>query len=63
MESFYKEHSISYKRGYLLYGPPGTGKTSIIKAIASHFDYDIYIINMNNFNDSNINNIFNDMND
>jgi len=63
MESFYKEHSISYKRGYLLYGPPGTGKTSIIKAIASHFDYDIYIINLNNFNDSNINNIFNDMND
>lgn len=28
----------------ILYGPPGTGKTSIIKAIAAEFDFDILLI-------------------
>lgn len=39
----YETNGIPYKRSYLLLGPPGTGKTSLIYAIASHFDLDIGI--------------------
>lgn len=45
-EDYYNKKGIPYKRGYLLYGVPGTGKTSIIKALASHYGMDIYLINL-----------------
>ncbi len=47
-EEYYNSKGIPFKRGYLLHGPPGTGKTSIIKAFASTYGFDIYIINMEN---------------
>lgn len=40
-EQFYIERGIPYKYCIMLYGPPGTGKTSLIHAIASHFQMDI----------------------
>lgn len=43
---WYKEHGIQHKRGYLLYGVPGTGKTSLIQAIASHFEHNLCYIHL-----------------
>lgn len=43
-EDWYLKHGIPYQLGILLYGPPGTGKTSIIKAVASYFNYSIYYL-------------------
>lgn len=35
-----------YRRSYLFYGPGGCGKTSMIHALASTYQYDIYIFNL-----------------
>lgn len=44
-EEFNLKHGINHQTAIMLYGPPGTGKTSVIKAIASHFDKKIYNLN------------------
>jgi chaperone BCS1 len=38
---WYSEHGIPHKRGYLFHGVPGSGKTSLIQAVAAHFQYNI----------------------
>jgi chaperone BCS1 len=43
-EKWYLDHGISYKLGIMLTGEPGTGKSSLIHAIASEIDYDIFYI-------------------
>lgn len=45
-EAWYVDRSIPYQRGYLFYGPPGNGKTSAITALASHFNFDIALLNL-----------------
>jgi mitochondrial chaperone BCS1 len=45
-EEWYGNMGIPYRRGYLLHGPAGTGKTSLIVAIASHFNFNIGVINL-----------------
>jgi len=42
----YKELCINHVRMYLFYGPPGTGKTSLIKALATHFNKNIAYLNI-----------------
>jgi len=41
-EGDYVRRGIPYHRGYLLYGPPGTGKTSVVRALAAHFNMDLW---------------------
>lgn len=40
----YEDLGIPYRRGYLLTGPPGTGKSSLILAVASHFELPVYSV-------------------
>lgn len=42
----HQQLGIAYRRGYLYFGKPGTGKTSCCKAVATHFDLPIYIVNL-----------------
>lgn len=49
-EEMYDKLGIPWHRGYLLYGPPGTGKTSIGRALASHFNLDVYSLSLSDIN-------------
>ena len=50
-KSDYTKFGIPYKRNYLLYGPPGSGKTSMIFALASMLDKEIFTLNLSSIKD------------
>jgi len=57
-ESWYVERGISYQLGVSFVGPPGTGKSSLILALAGHFKYNVYVLNLNSLNDSELTQAF-----
>ncbi|KAJ1553259.1 hypothetical protein HK405_008453, partial [Cladochytrium tenue] len=50
---FYKRMGLPYRRGYLFSGRPGTGKTSLINAISSTYNRDLYYLNLRDIRDDN----------
>lgn len=44
-KAMYTDNAIPYKLGLLLTGGPGVGKTSVVRYIASLYDYDIVVAN------------------
>lgn len=60
----YVRYGIPYKNVSLIYGPPGTGKTSLIKAVASELDCDIFVLAITkDMLDTNLVEAFNYIND
>ena len=52
-EGVYAHWGQPWHRGYLIYGVPGTGKSSMIKAIASYFERDVYFLNVGSIKNDN----------
>ena len=42
----YHRYGMTFKRSYLLAGMPGTGKTSLVQAIATNFEMNIYYLDL-----------------
>lgn len=53
-KSEYLRKGIPYKRGHCYYGPPGTGKTTIVKALAKEYGFNIYNLNLKKTEDDDL---------
>jgi len=51
-ESWFISIGLPYKQTYILHGIAGTGKTSLVKALASNYDKNLCIININEMSDA-----------
>lgn len=56
-EELYKKSGIPHKMGIVLHGKPGTGKTSLIKAIATKYRFNVHSISLNNISEENLKNV------
>lgn len=50
-QSWFKDRGLPWKKTFLLEGPPGSGKTSLIKSLASHYGFNLCIMNLNEISD------------
>lgn len=60
-ESWYKEKSIPWKRGWLLFGKTGTGKSSLTKAIGQYLDLPIHIFDISSMSNYDFHSKWSDM--
>jgi chaperone BCS1 len=51
---WFYDRGLPYKLAYLIHGQPGGGKTSLIKSIASEFNMNICVININQVSDKSL---------
>ncbi|CAG8716661.1 175_t:CDS:1, partial [Dentiscutata heterogama] len=49
----YRNVGMTYKLGILMYGDPGTGKSSLVNAISSYTNRDLYYINLKEIKNDN----------
>lgn len=48
---WYYENSLAYKLAFILHGQPGTGKTSLIRALASHYNMNLCTVSLATLSD------------
>ncbi len=51
---WYEQRGLPYKLSLMLHGIPGTGKSSLIKALASHFNMNLCVMQINMMTDNSI---------
>ena len=51
---WFRKRGMPYKMAYVIYGPPGTGKTSLIKALASYYNRNVYSLNLSAMSDDSL---------
>lgn len=54
MRDWYLSKGLGHKLTMMIHGVPGCGKTSLVKALASRYSMDLYIININSMSDTSL---------